>query len=349
MVRRLVARGAPIEVAIAADPRFDYGRAIPTWTCAPSLALAEGGESRMAFTSPWPWREEGPGVTAPAEWSTRARPIFAQVRWGEAPGPRADPAVAAVGDRRVLAGLGLAPGGSAAAGRGPLAPVGGTLGARAQAPRRTPIPGCSLPRRPPPFRSGPAVARNWDYRYVWIRDAAFTAQVLLLLGHVSEARAYVAWAFDRAAQLAEGEELRAMFTVDGRDPPSEASSATSRGTGAPGRSGSGTARPASANSTSTGRSSTPLTARAARPGVRAGPLATIERLAKRISKLWSLPDSGMWEIAPPPDHHVHSKLMCWVALDRALQLAQAFGEDRAGRSVDAGRRGDPGRDPLPRV
>ena len=56
---------------------------------------------------------------------------------------------------------------------------------------------------------------------------------------------------------------------------------------------------------------------------------TIERVAQRVTKLWSMPDSGMWEARSPPAHHVHSKLMCWVALDRAIQLARAFGHVEA--------------------
>ncbi len=53
---------------------------------------------------------------------------------------------------------------------------------------------------------------------------------------------------------------------------------------------------------------------------------TIERLAERVTTLWSLPDSGMWEVRSAPAHHVHSKLMSWVALDRAIQLARVFGK-----------------------
>jgi len=54
--------------------------------------------------------------------------------------------------------------------------------------------------------------------------------------------------------------------------------------------------------------------------------STIERVAQRTMELWALPDSGIWEFRTRPAHYVHSKLMCWVALDRAIQLARAFGK-----------------------
>ncbi|MFY9717330.1 MAG: glycoside hydrolase family 15 protein [Thermoplasmata archaeon] len=324
VVRRLVARGAPIEVAIAADPRFDYGRATPTWTVRAELALAEGGESRMAFTSPWPWREEGPGVRSSGVVEP-GRPSFAQLRWGEAPAAEPTPAsLLSVTD---------------AYWRGWVSPPEAPL--RRVATRWHPwverselvlkllsyadsgvfvaAPTTSLPE-------WPGGARNWDYRYVWIRDAAFTAQVFLLLGHVSEARAYVAWAFDRAEQLAEGEELRAVYTVDGRDPPSETELGHLEGHrgSRPVRIGNGAAGQRQLDIYGEILDSAQLLARLDPAFVR-DHWPTIERLAQRISTLWSLPDSGMWEIRSPPAHHVHSKLMSWVALDRAIQLAQEFG------------------------
>ncbi len=52
----------------------------------------------------------------------------------------------------------------------------------------------------------------------------------------------------------------------------------------------------------------------------------IERLARQTTELWSQPDQGIWEFRTEPAHYVHSKLMCWVALDRSLRLAEAFGK-----------------------
>ncbi len=324
LVRRILARGAPIGVSVAADPRFDYGRTIPAWALDGPVALAEAGAARVSFSAPWPWRRDGPvlrsgGVVEPG------KPVFAQVRWGEPPGPDPSPAaLLSVTD---------------AYWRGWVSPPDAPL--RRVAARWHPwverselvlkllsyadsgvfvaAPTTSLPEWP----GGP---RNWDYRYVWIRDAAFTAQVFLLLGHVSEARAYVAWAFDRAEQLAAGEELRTVFAVDGSNPPEEEELVHLEGYRG--------SRPVRVGNAAAGQRQldiygeildSALLLDRLDPAFVRDHWATIERLAERITRLWSLPDSGMWEARGPPAHHVHSKLMCWVALDRAIQLAREFG------------------------
>ena len=128
-----------------------------------------------------------------------------------------------------------------------------------------------------PTTSLPEMARgvrNRDYRYVWIRDAAFTAQVFLLLGHLTEARAYVGWAFDRAARLQDGEDLRTIYTVDGGAPPKEVELSHLDGYqgSRPVRVGERRGRAAPARHLRGDPRLGPAP-RAARPGVRPGPLA----------------------------------------------------------------------------
>jgi GH15 family glucan-1,4-alpha-glucosidase len=325
LVRRAVARGAPIEVSIHADPRFDYGRSRSSWTLHGELAVAQSGASRMSFTGPWAWRTEGHGVRSngPVE---PGKPLFVQIRWGDPPPAEPSPAsLLSVTD---------------AYWRGWVSPPDAPL--RRVAARWHPwverselvlkllsyvdsgvfvaAPTTSLPEWP----GGP---RNWDYRYVWIRDAAFTAQVFLLLGHLSEARSYVAWAFERAAQLHDDEELRTVYTVDGGSPPTEIEL-----THLEGYRGS---RPVRVGNAAAGQRQldiygeildSALLLERLDPAFVRDNWSTIERLAQRITTLWALPDSGMWEARSAPAHHVHSKLMCWVALDRAIQLAREFGK-----------------------
>jgi alpha,alpha-trehalase len=325
IVRRFRARGAPIEVSIVADPRFDYGRLLPEWTIEKELASALGNGSRMFFTSPWPWRSESVGAVSTGIVEPNA-PVFTQVRWGEPPPPDPTPAsLLAVTD---------------AYWHGWVSPPDAPL--RRVAARWQPwverselvlkllsyadlgsfvaAPTTSLPE-------WPGGGRNWDYRYVWIRDAAFTAQVLLLLGHVNEARAYVGWVFDRAAKLGEDEELRPMYTVDGGVPPAEIELPFEGYRGS---------RPVRIGNDARGQRQLDiygeildavLVLERLDPAFVRDHWSTIERLAQRVTTLWSLPDSGMWEERHDPMHHVHSKLMCWVALDRAIQLAQKFGKN----------------------
>jgi GH15 family glucan-1,4-alpha-glucosidase len=324
IVRRIVARGAPIEVAIAADPRFDYARATTSWGLEGTLAVAQSGASRLSCTSPWAWQIDGAKVVARGRVEP-GTPLFAQVRWGEPPPSEPSPAsLLSVTD---------------AYWRGWVSPPDAPL--RRVAARWHPwverselvlkllsyadsgvfvaAPTTSLPEWP----GGP---RNWDYRYVWIRDAAFTAQVFLLLGHLAEARAYVGWAFDRAAQLRDDEELHTVYTVDGGSPPTEIDLTHLEGHlgSRPVRVGNAAAAQRQLDIYGEILDSALLLERLDPAFVR-DHWSTIERLAHRVTTLWSLPDSGMWEARAEPAHHVHSKLMCWVALDRAIQLAQSFG------------------------
>ena len=324
IVRRMTARGAPVEVEIRAAPRFDYARRMPSWSGTDGVAVASADPASLVCTAPWPWVEDPEGRRSRGE-VLPGEPKFAQLRWGGPPPAEPRPAeLLSITD---------------AYWRGWVSPPDAPL--RRVAARWHPwverselvlkllsyadrgvfvaAPTTSLPE-------WPGGARNWDYRYVWIRDAAFTAQVFLLLGHVAEARAYVRWAFDRAASLGEDEELGTVYTVDGERPPVE----TELGHLA-GYAGSRPVRIGNAASSQRQLDvygeilDSALLLERVDPAFVRDQWATVERLTQRVVALWALPDSGMWESRAAPAHHVHSKLMCWVALDRALQLATAFG------------------------
>jgi GH15 family glucan-1,4-alpha-glucosidase len=334
IVRRLIARGAAVEVRIEADPRFDYGRSVPSWTLSAGSASAQSGAARLSFVAPWPWEAAGSSAVAAGR-VLPGTPLFTQVRWGDAPG--AEPSgstLLSVTD---------------AYWRGWVSPTEAPL--RRVAARWHPwverselvlkllsyadsgvfvaSPTTSLPE-------WPGGTRNWDYRYVWIRDAAFTAQIFLLLGHVEEARAYVGWALDRAAQLKDGDELRAVYTVDGQAPPAEVE--------LPHLAGHLGSRPVRVGNAAADQRQLDIYGEildSARLLEQVDPAfvrdrwPAIEWLAQRTVDLWALPDSGIWEFRTRPAHYVHSKLMCWVALDRAIQLAQQFGKTE---SVDRWKR-----------
>jgi GH15 family glucan-1,4-alpha-glucosidase len=325
IVRRLVARGAPIEVMVESEPRFDYGRVAPTWSVSNERAVAGHDGASLSCVAPWPWKVEGTSAVARGRVEP-GTPTYLQVRWGDWPPAEPSPAtLLAVTD---------------AYWRGWVSPTDAPL--RRVAARWHPwverselvlkllsyadsgvfvaAPTTSLPEWP----GGP---RNWDYRYVWIRDAAFTAQVFLLLGHLDEARAYVGWALDRAAQLREGDELRTVYTVDGRAPPPEVELEHLDGFLG--------SRPVRVGNAASDQRQLDIYGEILDSAALLEPVdpafvrdrwPLLERLAQRTVDLWSLPDSGIWEFRTRPAQYVHSKLMCWVALDRAIQLAEAFGK-----------------------
>jgi GH15 family glucan-1,4-alpha-glucosidase len=325
IVRRLVARGGPIEVTMTAELGFDYGRRPAEWTIDTGLAQAASGPDRVALTAPWAWSrtERGASTSGTVRPGT---PEFAQVRWGDPPAPDPSPSsMLSVTD---------------AYWRGWLSPEDAPL--RRVAARWHPwverselvlkllsygntgvfvaAPTTSLPEWP----GGP---RNWDYRYVWIRDAAFTAQVFLLLGHIAEARGYVGWAFDRVAALGPADEVPVIYSVDGGRPPEEVDLDHLEGYlgSRPIRVGNAAAGQRQLDVYGEILDSAAMLGRVD-PGFVRERWPTIERLAHRTTELWAQPDQGIWEFRTDPAHYVHSKLMCWVALDRSAQLAHAFGQ-----------------------
>lgn len=325
IVRRLIARGGPIDVTMAVDLRFDYARKPAEWAFDGSLAQAVSGSDRVALTSPWSWSRTDRGVSSSGT-VTPGSPLFAQIRWGDPPAPDPSPTtMLSVTD---------------AYWHGWVSPEDAPL--RRVAARWHPwverselvlkllsygktgvfvaAPTTSLPE-------WPGGSRNWDYRYVWIRDAAFTAQVFLLLGHVAEARAYVGWAFDRVAALAEMDEVPVIYSVDGGRPPREVDLDHLEG-----YLGS---RPIRVGNAATGQRQldvygeildSALLLERTDPAFVRDRWPIIERLAQQTTELWSQPDQGIWEFRMEPAHYVHSKLMCWVALDRSISLALAFGK-----------------------
>ncbi|HUI38950.1 MAG TPA: glycoside hydrolase family 15 protein, partial [Thermoplasmata archaeon] len=324
IVRRLVAKGAPLQMKLVADARFDYGRGTPEWTITGEVAVAERGPDRLACIAPWPWTIEGTAVRAEGR-VVPGTPVFLQARWGALPPPTPSAAsLLAVTDAywRGWTAPAEAPMRRVAARWHPWVERSELvlkLLSYAESGVFVAAPTTSLPE----WIGG---SRNWDYRYVWIRDAAFTAQVLLLLGHVTEARAYVAWAFDRAAEVPDGRELRTIYTVDGGPPPAEEELDHLEGYrgSRPVRVGNAAADQRQLDIYGELLDLASLVERVDPAFVR-DRWSVIERLAEQTTRLWNLPDAGIWERRSEPQHYVHSKLMCWVAIDRAVRLAREIG------------------------
>lgn len=164
--------------------------------------------------------------------------------------------------------------------------------------------------------------RNWDYRFTWIRDATLTLASLALLGYLDEAAAFKGWLERTGA--GRPEELQIMYRVAGERFMPELTLdhlAGHRGSG-PVRIGNAAAGQLQLDSLGQlleaghlfGQAGGELTVDNA---------AFLSRVADLTVRSWQLPDQGIWEIRDDPRHFVHSKLNCWVALDRAVRLADA--------------------------
>ncbi len=326
ILRILRAEGGPVSVQVEADPRFDYGRSTDTrWReDARGAAVAAAGQWLIRFAGPWRWEFQTRSARSRGNVEPNA-PQVLSILWGDAESPENAEDLL---ERTVRYWKEWA--------HGPEAPMHrqthvweewiqrSELLLRLLSDQRTgafiAAPTTSLPE----WIGGP---RNWDYRYVWIRDAAFAAQALLLLGHLREAREYVRWVVSRLTGGEDGFPLRSLYTSDGAPPPPEEELAHWEGyrNSKPVRIGNAAVEQLQLDIFGEVLDAVGLLL----PLDPAFVEEHWERLAlipDAVARLWTRADSGIWEFRTRPAHYVHSKLMCWVALDRGARLADRFGE-----------------------
>jgi GH15 family glucan-1,4-alpha-glucosidase len=163
--------------------------------------------------------------------------------------------------------------------------------------------------------------RNWDYRFCWVRDSAFTLDALLQLGCPREAEAFFWWLL-HASQLTHPR-LQVLYRLDGGE------RAPERTLELNGYRGSRPVRVGNAAAAQIQLDIYGDLLQAALVYAEAG--ARLDRetgrrlagIADLVCRIWRQPDSGIWEVRSRPGHFTHSKMMCWVALDRALRLSEA--------------------------
>jgi GH15 family glucan-1,4-alpha-glucosidase len=171
----------------------------------------------------------------------------------------------------------------------------------------------------------PGGERNWDYRYTWIRDATFTLQALHWLNLDWEADEFMQFIADLEPNADGG--LQIMYGIDGRRDLTESIRDDLSGyAGArPVRIGNGAFDQRQNDVYGAALDSILLhTRRSQRLPRRLWPI--IKAQAACAVAVWREPDQGIWEARGAPQHYVSSKLMCWVALDRAAKLADLRGD-----------------------
>jgi GH15 family glucan-1,4-alpha-glucosidase len=165
--------------------------------------------------------------------------------------------------------------------------------------------------------------RNWDYRFTWLRDATFTLYALIRLGFVEEAEAFIDWLKGRLGDDAERGPLQVMYGVDGRQKLDERSLDHLQGYehSRPVRIGNAAYQQLQLDIYGEMMDSIYLANKYGDPISYAG-WQDVQRMLEWLAKNWQRPDEGIWEVRGGPREFLHSRLMCWVAFDRALRLAQ---------------------------
>ena len=164
--------------------------------------------------------------------------------------------------------------------------------------------------------------RNWDYRYNWIRDAAFTVYALLRIGLTDEADRFMSWIEDRCAEMAQDGPLQTVYAVDGASQLHELNLDHLEGYrgSRPVRIGNDAFRQLQLDIYGPLIDAIYLYNKYAQP-ITSVLWRDVRRLVNWVCDNWQQADRGIWELRGEGRQLVHSKLMCWVALDRALRLA----------------------------
>jgi GH15 family glucan-1,4-alpha-glucosidase len=185
-------------------------------------------------------------------------------------------------------------------------------------------PTCSLPE-------GIGGERNWDYRYTWIRDAAFTVYSLMRIGFTEEASKFMDWIEARCHARESDGSLRVLYGIDGRRELDEETLGHLEGYrgSRPVRIGNGAAQQLQLDIYGELLDAVYL-ANKYRGPITYELWQALRHIVDWVCDNWQRKDDGIWEVRGGQQHFVYSKLMTWVALDRALRLAnqRAFPADR---------------------
>jgi GH15 family glucan-1,4-alpha-glucosidase len=324
LVRTVTCIDGEVEIDLVCEPVFDYGRTPATWTLADGRHAAEatGAGQTLTLRTDMELGVEGgrvrarhvlregercycvlswaPGAELPGDVDAAAARLEATVRYWRAWLSRArfpDHRWRQPIRRSALAIKGLT-----------YMPTGATVAALTT----------SLPETP-------GGERNWDYRYTWMRDATFTLQALHYLNLDWEADEFMQFVADLEPN-SDGA-LQIMYGIDGRRDLTESTRDDLSGyAGArPVRVGNGAFDQRQNDVYGAVLDSVLLhTRRSQRLPRRLWPV--VQAQAACANAVWREPDQGIWEARGKPQHYVSSKLMCWVAMDRAAKLAEIRGD-----------------------
>ena len=170
--------------------------------------------------------------------------------------------------------------------------------------------------------------RNWDYRYCWLRDGALSAASLVRLGSIREAMQYLDWVLGVVDVCESPERLRPLYTVTGGFLGAEAEIGELAGYcgSRPVRIGNAAALQVQLDVFG------PIVELVTLLLARDAPISAehwrlVRAMVSAVQSRWHEPDHGIWEIRAPRRHHVYSKVMCWLAVDRAIEVGRLILEE----------------------
>ncbi|OUJ74563.1 glycoside hydrolase family 15 protein [Hymenobacter crusticola] len=165
--------------------------------------------------------------------------------------------------------------------------------------------------------------RNWDYRFTWIRDAAFTMYAFLRLGFTQESKDFLRWIMDRCEQLANAGDLQLMYAVDGSSdlPELELDHLSGYRDSKPVRIGNGAAQQFQLDIYGELLDTIYLYNKYG-GRITYAFWQHITRLVDFVAENWQRPDHGIWEVRDQERQFLSGKMMSWVALDRAISIAR---------------------------
>jgi GH15 family glucan-1,4-alpha-glucosidase len=327
VLRKVECTQGRVRAELLFDPRFDYARALPSFEIRGDGARAVAGNDRLRLQSPFPVSATAAGLRAEfalgageEQWvllqynheapreAAWCEQMLAAVhaywtRWSDgcdACKETIDPTWRQVISRSCLV-LKLL-----------ICPETGAIAA---------APTTSLPEEI-------GGERNWDYRFAWIRDAAFTIQALYQTGHEEEASGFRRWLRNRVVRTPNVPALRVLYPLHDDDHTEEIELDHLEGYrgSRPVRIGNGAADQLQLDIFGEALEAVYETTRYGEE-IRPEHWPYYAAIADYVCSAWEQPDYGIWEVRTEPRHFVYSKLMCWVALDRAIRIARRRGFD----------------------
>jgi GH15 family glucan-1,4-alpha-glucosidase len=166
-------------------------------------------------------------------------------------------------------------------------------------------------------------ARNWDYRFTWIRDASFTLYGLMRLGFMDESRAFMKWVEARCAELAPDGSLQIVYGIDGRHelPEQELPHLAGYLGSRPVRIGNDAVGDLQLDIYGELLDAIYLFDKYATP-ISFDLWSNVRRLIDWVCANWRRPDESIWEVRGERREFLYSRVLCWVAIDRAIRIAQ---------------------------